>query len=394
MLCSFLALKGSVRVMSNLATILISGDTHLGGGRIYELAQKGDAKNLFRRYLSLIEECDLSITNLESPVTNGGIPIAKTGPNLKSPVDSLPVLKKAGFDLVTLANNHIMDYGTAGLESTLQACQDAGLSTTGAGLKPEAAMESFFKVINGINVAVLNIAENEFGTARGGEPGGHAMDPIQNYYAIQGAAEKADRVVVIVHGGHEHYKLPSPRMKKTYRFYADAGADAVVGHHTHCISGYEQYRGTPIFYSLGNFLFDRNRNSGSVTPWNLGMMVKLTVGKGDDIRFDLHPYIQSADSPGLQGLTLKEQQNFQEQMLRLNKIIENDEDLEKSFNEYCDQSERLYSSYIEPHSVRILHALRNRNLLPSLLTSRKKRLLFNLVRCESHRDVLIKTLSS
>ena len=62
---------------------------------------------------------------------------------------------------------------------------------------------------------------------------------------------------MIVHGGHECYNLPSPRMQKQYLFYADQGADIVVGHHTHCISGYEVYKGVPIYYSLGNFCLPR-----------------------------------------------------------------------------------------------------------------------------------------
>ena len=95
------------------------------------------------------------------------------------------------------------------------------------------------------------------------------------FYAIEEAKKKADFVVVIAHGGHEHYNLPSPRMKKWYRFFVDAGAHAVVGHHTHIISGYEVYKDAPIFYSLGNFCFDWEglRNM----EWNNGMLVEVKI---------------------------------------------------------------------------------------------------------------------
>jgi poly-gamma-glutamate capsule biosynthesis protein CapA/YwtB (metallophosphatase superfamily) len=76
------------------------------------------------------------------------------------------------------------------------------------------------------------------------------MDIIDNANQIKEAKATHDKVIVIVHGGHEYYNLPSPRMQKQYRFYADQGADFVVGHHTHCISGYEVYNGVPIYYSL------------------------------------------------------------------------------------------------------------------------------------------------
>src|SRR6056297_3036122 len=168
--------------MSSSARIVRTGDVHLGGGRVTDYARKKDAEGLFGEFLPLFQNADLAITNLESPVISGGTPIPKTGPNLKSPPDTLPVLKEAGFNLVTLANNHIMDFGTGGLESTLNACNESGLDTVGAGMSSEESVKPFTADINGITIAVLNIAENEFGTTQNGEPGGHAMDPVQNYY--------------------------------------------------------------------------------------------------------------------------------------------------------------------------------------------------------------------
>ena len=82
---------------------------------------------------------------------------------------------------------------------------------------------------------------------------------------IQIAKEDNDLVIVIVHGGREHYQLPTPKQRERFRFYADAGADFVVGHHTHCYSGYEIYKGKPIFYSLGNFIFDYKKKYQRVT---------------------------------------------------------------------------------------------------------------------------------
>jgi hypothetical protein len=378
--------------MSEKIRIIITGDIHPGGGRVRELAEKNDAEQLFGKFLPLIRGADLSITNLESPAIDEGEPIAKTGPNLKSPVATVRVLKSAGIGLVTLANNHIMDYDYEGLCSTLDACEEAGIETTGAGNSLEQARKPFIRDIRGIRISVINIAENEFGTTQNGTPGCQPLDPVQNYYTIQQAKREADRVIVIVHGGHEHYELPSPRMKETYRFFANAGADAVVGHHTHCISGHERYNGVPILYSLGNFLFDKHY-TGSVTPWHVGMMAELEITE-EGVKCHLHPFVQNAEKAGLRELTPEEREEFDTKISGLNRIIGEDELLGIKFEEYCTNSRRLYSSYIEPHSIRILHALRNRNLAPSLLTERKKRLLLNLTRCEAHRDVLIKTLRS
>jgi len=378
---------------SSSATVLITGDVHLGGGRVADLARKGDVDTLFGEFTSLIEKSDLSITNLESPVIDEGEPIPKTGPNLRSPNDTLPVLKKTGIDLVTLSNNHIMDYGEEGLMSTINECRTNDLAMVGAGESFEDASKPYICEINGLKLAILNIAENEFGTILNGEAGGYGMDPVQNFYDIQKALQNVDHVIVIVHGGHEHYELPSPRMKKTYRFFADAGASAVIAHHTHCPCGYEMYNGVPICYSLGNFLFDLSgRNQSAVTSWNEGLIAQLLVTKyGVEVSYK--PYIQNFDTAGLRKMNSEERSQFDKKIERLNSIIADDKQLKFEFENYCRRSYRMYRGFIEPHANRLLHALRNRNLAPSLLSDKKKRLLLNLTRCEAHRDVLIKTLT-
>lgn len=374
--------------MSKAVKILITGDTHLGSGRIVEPALKNSTERLFGSFKSKIEEVDLSITNLESPLIDKGDPIPKTGPNLKSPVKAVEILKDAGFDLLTLANNHILDYGGEGLTSTFEACKKNKIKTVGAGKNKNEASQPFTQVIGDIRIGIINVAENEFGTTNNDSPGAHSLNPVQNYYRIK-EISNVDYIFVIVHGGHEYYPLPSPRMKETYRFFIDAGASAVIGHHPHCYSGYEIYKNAPIFYSLGNFLFDKNK--GGISSWNKGYMVEFSISKRE-LDFDIIPYIQNAENIGLRTLKNDEQLQFDKDLSELNDIIVDQEKLGAKFKEYCESSRKLYNAYIEPHSVRFVHALRNRNLFPSFLSDRKKRLLLNLTRCEAHRDVLQKIL--
>jgi len=371
--------------MNNPIKILITGDTHLGGGRVKELAIREAKDQLFGKFSQLIQKADISITNLESPLVDNGSPILKTGPNLKSPISSLGVLKKAGFDLLTLANNHIMDYGEAGLASTLDICSRTGLKTVGVGQNFIDAQQPFTTEIQGLRISIINIAENEFGTTENESPGAHSLNPIQNYYRIKETSETSDYVLVIIHGGHENYQLPSPRMKDTYRFFVDAGASAVIGHHPHCYSGYEVYRNVPIFYSLGNFLFDKQNQDYSI--WNEGIMVEFIVDDSG-LDFEIIPYIQNDKDVGLRRLNQEERSFFDKKLSQLNKIISDKRELEKNFEEFCISKRDLYSNFIEPHSFKYIHALRNRNLFPSLLSKRKKRLLLNLTRCEAHRDIL------
>lgn len=379
-------------MMENRVSLLIGGDVHLGGGRISEIAQKGNAKKILGKFFSQFTDSDCTIINLESPLIDRGDPIKKTGPNLSSSEETGRFLNNAGVNLVTLANNHIMDYGEEGLSKTLQICRTNSIKTVGAGMDLPKATETEFIEHPDIKIGIVNIAENEFGTTSlFNKPGAHSLNPVENFYSIQAAAEVADKVIVIVHGGHEHYSLPSPRQKRTYRFFVDAGADIVVGHHTHCVSGWEMYNGKPIIYSLGNCIFDEKKYSEEVSAWNIGMFLKLLVTK-KKIDFELHPFVQNAETVGLRELNTNEKSRFNRHIEGLNEIIEDDIKLEEQFNQFCEKSERLYNAYIEPHSLSILHGLRNRNLAPSFLSKKKRRLLLNLIRCEAHRDILLNIL--
>ncbi|MDZ7693149.1 MAG: CapA family protein [Balneolaceae bacterium] len=350
--------------------IVITGDTHLGSERVCENALKCNVDNLLAEFLTVIQNSDLAITNIESPIIDQGEPSVKFGPHLKSPVDSLKVIKEAGFDLVTLANNHIMDYGEEGLISTLDNCKRLGIETVGAGKNFSEASATKYCNLQGTNIAIINLCENEFGTASGNSCGSHPLDPIQNYYTIKETSNEADIVVVIVHGGHEMYPLPSPRMKKTYRYFVDSGADVVVGHHTHCYSGYEVYKNSPIFYSLGNFLFDIGADHNK-KGWNEGILLEL-IFNNKKIDFILHPYVQNREETGVFLLGKEEGKKFWENIKKLNQIIENDDKLNSSFKKYCKNSQRLYKYFIEPHSSRMIHFFQKKNVLPSFLKERKK----------------------
>lgn len=378
--------------MSGNGKILITGDCCPGIGRVELPAMRGDAVGIFGEYLPLIEDAELTITNLESPLLDHGEPIDKTGPALKSSPKTVEVLKKAGFNLVTLSNNHIMDYGREGLRSTLKACKSAGIETVGAGISPDEIKESYFCDVGGKRISVINVAENEFGTSQYGSPGGHSLDPVENYNTILEAKKVSDRVIVIVHGGHEHVELPSPRMKKTYRFFVDAGADALISHHTHCISGFEEYKGAPIFYGIGNFLFDKGQESVT-NRWNTGMIVELLIDKAG-FSFDYHYFKQNGQKAGLVKPGKDEVERLEKKIEQLKRIIVDEQELEKEFKMNCKRAQKRYNSYIEPHSSRILHFLQNRNLVPSFLSKQKKLLLLNLARCEAHREMLIYTLTN
>jgi poly-gamma-glutamate capsule biosynthesis protein CapA/YwtB (metallophosphatase superfamily) len=343
---------------------------------------------LFNDVKAELNKNDLNVVDLESPLVLSGKTIHKTGPHLKAHPASVKALNYANIGLVAMANNHIMDYGEAGLLETLSHCREAGIATVGVGRNLSEARKPFSTVIKDRKIAILNFTENEWSKSHGDEAGANPLDVVKNFYDIQRAKSSHDFVIVIFHGGNEHYELPSPRLKELFHFFVEAGASAVIGHHTHVVSGYEVYNGAPLFYSLGNFCFDWSGLRSA--PWNIGMAVRLLIG--DTISFEIIPFRQSDDQPGINLLKEKDKANFESRLDNLNKTITNDKELEHAFKFFCESKKDIYNIYLEPYRISWLASLRKRKLIPSVFSAQKKRLILNITRCESHRDVLFNYL--
>lgn len=375
--------------MNSKANILVTGDfcpVNRTGKKILD----NETNTLLNDFLPLIQEAGLAITNLECPLTDIGPGIKKIGPLLRAPVNTAETLSNWGFKLVTLANNHIMDFSMPGLTSTMDACLKNGIDHVGAGKNYTEARRVYYTKLGDYKLAILNFAENEFSTTHGEYPGSNPLDPVENYRDIVMAKTLADFVLVIVHGGHEMYNLPNLRIKDSFHFFANAGASAIIQHHAHCYSGYEVYNGVPIFYGLGNFVFDIPENHDSI--WNFGYAVEITPGS--EPLFRIIPYEQCNGQAGVRLMGDKQEEDFYSKIKYLNDIIENDERLNTEFEKYCKTVENRYFSFLEPHSVNFLHFLRNRKLFPSILSKRKRTLYLNLFRCESHREIMINLLDS
>ena len=350
------------------------------------------ANNDFKYVLKNVREVlngTYSIVNFESPVEEREArPIKKTGPNLRCTAKAVEALKYAGFDCVTLANNHFYDYGEAGVEDTLAACALNGIEVVGGGRNIEEATRVLYKRIQDKCVAIINVCEYEWSIASKEKGGSAPLDVVSNYYQIREARRKADYVLMIAHGGTEHYNLPTPRMKETYRFFVDAGVDVVMNHHQHCYSGYEKYKGKYILYGLGNFCFDKGKQKRDF--WNEGYLVKLKLA--DEIGFELIPYVQCAEEPTVDFDVDREE--FFRKIEKLNRIIADDDLLEKAFAEMVWQKEDGCMVALEPYRNRYLKALRYKRLLPSLLSERWSRYLLAVFRCEAHRDVMLQVLKN
>ena len=367
-----------------MVNILIAGD--FGPRyRVGENINKGDYTCL-DELIPYTTNCDYSILNLESPLYDGdGGRIHKAGPSLKSPIDSVKVLERSGFNCVTLANNHFRDFGDEGVKSTIKTLVDHGIDYVGGGLNIKQARKVLYKTIKGVKIAFINICENEFSIATEEHGGSAPIDTPDNYYAISEAKQNSDIVILIIHGGHQHYSYPDKRMKKLYRYYADIGADVVINHHQHCYSGYEEYHGVPIFYGLGNFCFDKPGYRDN--SWNEGYLVKLSIE--DKIEYEIIPYIQCNHTPTVEIMKGNDREKFELSLIAINNIIADDVKLKEKFDEFCKKREHSIMATFSPWKWRIFRGLAKVGILPYMLSIRKICGIQDYISCESQRELTL-----
>lgn len=363
--------------------IIIVGDV-VPSDRTRALFEEKKTEILFGDVIPLLKEADYSVVNYESPVVlNQGNPIKKSGPHLSSSVQTMEVLKEAGFNMITLANNHFRDQGEVGVRDTLESARNLGLDYVGGGENLTEARKTRVVSIRGKKFAFLNFCEQEYSIATDQYGGSNPYDVIDMVKAIQEAKNIADYVILIVHGGIEHYPLPTPRMKKEYRFFVDAGVDAVVNHHQHCFSGYEFHHGKPICYGLGNFCFDAAdlRNNG---VWDKGFLAKLTFDE-EKVSLTSIPYSQCGAEPKVK---LLENSAFEQKFSELNSIIGDDCKLTKAFQDLVVTKQRKLLSVMNVFGNAIFDKLYKKGYLDSLCRQDRLLVVKDLLYCESHLDVL------
>lgn len=201
--------------------------------------------------------CDLAVGNMEAPIAAAGSEFTAKRFRFKADGRAAGALQRAGFGILTLANNHVMDFGAEGLRSTLLGLDEQGIRHTGAGTDLAAARRPALVAVNGVRLAFLAYsltfpAEFYAGRWRPGTAPG-----LPRYIAedIARARNEAEHVVVSFHWGAEGETRPKPYQVRIARHAIDCGADLVLGHHPHVLQGIERYGGGVIFYSLGNFAF-------------------------------------------------------------------------------------------------------------------------------------------
>jgi poly-gamma-glutamate synthesis protein (capsule biosynthesis protein) len=251
-------------------TLAFAGDVHFQLHLQRLLARPGAGLGRVDRVLAA---ADVTMVNLESAVTERGTPDPK---ELETPADrywfrtsatALEVLASAGVDVVSMANNHGVDYGPVGLRDTLRAARNGPVAVVGVGRDQRAALAPYRTTVRGVELAFLAADGSpregasrlwEAGPATPGIAAARARTPRALLAAVQAESRRADVVVVYLHWGREGRGCPTGQQRRTAVALAEAGADVVVGSHAHLLQAGGWIGDTYVGYGLGNFVWYHN----------------------------------------------------------------------------------------------------------------------------------------
>lgn len=328
--------------------------------------------------------CDLAIANLECPATTVESPITKTGPNLKALPKDLTLLKNAGIDCLSLANNHILDYGYKGVLETLKFCKELKIQTVGGGKDLESAKQPKFIKVKGKKIGILSFAEEEFNIASESTPGANFFDSYESSDDIRIARQQCDFLIILYHGGIEHYVYPSPLLQKKCRKMVDWGADIVLCQHSHCIGTIENYKSSTIVYGQGNTVFGYRESDPT---WNEGLAVRITI-ENDKPKIDFT--LLKADKNGVKKASTLETENRIREIREVSSVIANPEQIQNLWKQFTLDKAAMYYPMLFGKGRIFNKVNRTLNNLPikSLVSNRKMMITMNLIRCDAHKEVV------
>ena len=263
-------------ITSKEITLLFTGDIMLSRSVGDIMERTGNWDYPFLNTAEFLSSADITFGNLEGPISAGG---AKVGSTYSFRADPRVIqgLKSAGFDVLSIANNHILDYGRDALIDTIQILEGSGIEPVGGGSNYKLAHEPVIKTADGVKVAYLAYTPLIPATLGSKEaaPAVAFLDLETAVSDVRAARVLSDIVIVSVHWGDEYQKLPNKKEKEIGRALIDAGASLVVGHHPHVVQEIEKYSGGFIAYSLGNFVFDQSFSEETME----GIILQVTVRK-------------------------------------------------------------------------------------------------------------------
>ncbi|WP_079474815.1 CapA family protein [Marinococcus halophilus] len=336
----------------------------------------------------LWNRADMRIFNLETPLVDEEAPIDKCGPNFITPTGTINGIKGLNPTLLTLANNHIMDQGTQGLASTRKLLFQYDIPNVGTGKDLYEAQKPYILKKGDLKIGVYACAEHEFSISTKEKAGANPFDPLESLDHIIELKEKCDYLIVLYHGGKEHYRYPSPYLQKACRKMAQKGADIIICQHSHCIGSYEDYEDSKIIYGQGNFLFDKYDNEF----WNTGLLIKLNIEDGINVEYI--PFTK--ESSGIRLATGNARENILSGFEKRSANILKEGFIEEEYQRYAKKN--IYSYLRKTAGMNKWIARLDKYILKGKLVKFKYKRenllkLQNTVECEAHRELLISALN-
>jgi poly-gamma-glutamate synthesis protein (capsule biosynthesis protein) len=265
--------------------IMITGDIMLDRGVEYMVNEKGngDFRFPFLEIADQLKEADIVFGNLEGVISDKGTDVGSIY-SFRAEPEAIKGLVSAGFNVLSVANNHAFDYDREALEDCLTKLSSNGIGYAGAGFTEKEAFSPLIREVGGVKIAFLaytdlgpetwRAAEDDSGIAWISE---NSTERIKQ--DIRSAKEASDVLIVSLHSGEEYQEAPSQSQVDFSKMAVDAGADLLVGHHPHVVQPNEKYRNGWIFYSLGNFVFDQGFSEETMK----GQIIELLI-KDDEIK--------------------------------------------------------------------------------------------------------------
>lgn len=307
-------------------TLLFTGDVLFANSFANCYNGGGIDAVLSQDMLDIMTQADITMVNEEFPFSSRGTKMEDKQYTFRADPSYVKALTEMGVDIVSLANNHILDYGKEALSDTFATLDAEGILYAGAGDSLERAKEVQLIEKNGKTfgfLAASRVIPVVGWNIENGAPGVLATyDETRLVEAIEEARDQCDVLVVFIHWGVEHQSTPEAYQRSLAQSYVDAGADLVIGAHTHCLQGIEYIDGKPVFYSLGNFIFGTDISQTMAVQVTVDedntltcRLVGATASGGqtrvmsDEQQRQLNSYVQGISS----GVTVEEDGTVKEQ---------------------------------------------------------------------------------
>ncbi len=355
-----------------------------------ELFAQGHIEELLGKDLYQIwDKTKYKLFNLETPICKNLKPIKKTGPNLQTNPIVIKGIKALNPSLISLANNHIMDYGEKGCKNTLDILTKNRISYVGVGTNKEKLKKYFILKDGNLKIGIYSCCETEFSNATRTTYGANYYDEFTTFDDVKELKKQCNRLIVLYHGGKEYYRYPSPRLQKLCRKLVDSGADIVVCQHSHAIGSVEKYHHSTIVYGQGNFIFDR----GDDEYWNTGMILEVTINKRIKINYLFHEK-QNGKIRLLSPKDKKYCQCMDEFMLR-NQKIKDSKFINDNYNQFADKNldNYLKRTVNKTFFYRLMNKITKGRYNHSYREQDYLQIL-NLLQCEAHNELFIRGLKN